>query len=161
MDVDNSACTSLGCILRQGVTDNNEDDNDVWLWYMMIILIMFMIILMIIMVIIIMILVIPMTDFLYKECPWFILHRISNIKSCLVSVICRIINAITKWYKHKFMVAWNWNTWMIPCNFITEVIHSKRGYKNIVRHTAHTIVSWPNPKQWLMIHTSGLMMIIR
>ena len=22
--------------------------------------------------------------------------------------------------------------------------------KNIVRHTAHTIVSWPNPKQWLM-----------
>ena len=34
-------------------------------------------------------------------------------------------------------------------------------YKNIVRHTAHTIVSWPNPKQWLMIHTSGLMMIIR
>ena len=33
--------------------------------------------------------------------------------------------------------------------------------KNIVRHTAHTIVSWPNPKQWLMIHTSGLMMIIR
>ena len=34
-------------------------------------------------------------------------------------------------------------------------------HKNIVRHTAHTIVSWPNPKQWLMIHTSGLMMIIR
>ena len=33
--------------------------------------------------------------------------------------------------------------------------------KNIVRHTAHTIVSWPNPKQWLMIHTSGLIMIIR
>ena len=33
--------------------------------------------------------------------------------------------------------------------------------KNIVRHTTHTIVSWPNPKQWLMIHTSGLMMIIR
>ena len=32
-------------------------------------------------------------------------------------------------------------------------------HKNIVRHTAHTIVSWPNPKQWLMIHTSGLMMI--
>ena len=24
-------------------------------------------------------------------------------------------------------------------------------YKNIVKHTAHTIVSWPNPKQWLMI----------
>ena len=35
--------------------------------------------------------------------------------------------------------------------------------KNIERHTAHTFASWPtcNPKQWLMIHTSGLMMIIR
>ena len=39
-----------------------------------------------------------------------------------------------------------------------SMVHS---HKNIVRHTAHTIVSWPNPKQWLMIHTSGLMMIIR
>ena len=28
--------------------------------------------------------------------------------------------------------------------------------KNIVRHTAHTIVSWSNPKQWFMIHTSAL-----
>ena len=32
--------------------------------------------------------------------------------------------------------------------------------KNIERHTAHTIVSWPNPKQWLIVHTSDLMMII-
>ena len=29
------------------------------------------------------------------------------------------------------------------------------------RHTAHTIVSWPNPKQWVIIHASDLMMIIR
>ena len=34
-------------------------------------------------------------------------------------------------------------------------------HKNIERHTAHTIVSWPNPKQWVIIHTSDLMMIIR
>ena len=33
--------------------------------------------------------------------------------------------------------------------------------KNIGRHTAHTIVSWPNPKQWVIVHTSDLMMIIR
>ena len=33
--------------------------------------------------------------------------------------------------------------------------------KNIERHTAHTIVSWPNPKQWVMAHTYDLMMIIR
>ena len=29
------------------------------------------------------------------------------------------------------------------------------------KHTAHTIVSWPNPKQWVIVHTSDLMMIIR
>ena len=33
--------------------------------------------------------------------------------------------------------------------------------KNIERHTADTIVSWPNPKQWVTVHTSDLMMIIR
>ena len=33
--------------------------------------------------------------------------------------------------------------------------------KNIERHTADTIVSWPNPKQWVIVHTSYLMMIIR
>ena len=28
--------------------------------------------------------------------------------------------------------------------------------KHIERHTAHTIVSWPNPKQWIIVHTSFL-----
>ena len=32
--------------------------------------------------------------------------------------------------------------------------------KNTKRHTAHTIVSWPNPKQWVIVHTPDLMMII-
>ena len=35
------------------------------------------------------------------------------------------------------------------------------GHKNIERHIMHTIVSWPNPKQWVIVHTSDLMMIIR
>ena len=33
-------------------------------------------------------------------------------------------------------------------------------HKNIERHTAHTIVSWPNPKQRVIVKTSDLMMII-
>ena len=33
-------------------------------------------------------------------------------------------------------------------------------HKNLTRRTMHTIVSWPRPKQWLMIHTSDLMMMI-
>ena len=32
---------------------------------------------------------------------------------------------------------------------------------NITRHTAHTVVSWPNPIQWLNIHISDLMMTMR
>ena len=34
-------------------------------------------------------------------------------------------------------------------------------HKNTERHTAHTIVSWPNPKQWVIVHTSDLMIITR
>ena len=34
-------------------------------------------------------------------------------------------------------------------------------HKNTERHIAHTIVSWPNPKQWAIVHTSDLMMMIR
>ena len=33
-------------------------------------------------------------------------------------------------------------------------------HNNIERHTAHTIVSWPNSKQWVIVHTYDLMMII-
>ena len=33
--------------------------------------------------------------------------------------------------------------------------------KNIYRHTADTIVSWPNLIQWAIVHTSYLMMMIR
>ena len=46
----------------------------------------------------------------------------------------------------------------------SEMVESAQMYltlKNIDRHTAHTIVSWPNPKQWIIDHTSDLMMIIR
>ena len=32
--------------------------------------------------------------------------------------------------------------------------------RRIYRHTAHTIVSWPNHKQWVIVHTSQFMMIM-
>ena len=40
-------------------------------------------------------------------------------------------------------------------------LHLKNKNKNAERHTAHTVVWWPNPKQWVIVHTSDLMMIIR
>ena len=45
--------------------------------------------------------------------------------------------------------------------FTKDQLRDKCFHKNIERHTAHTIVSWPNPKQWVIVHTSDLMMIIR
>ena len=48
----------------------------------------------------------------------------------------------------------------IWCYIVAELNHFDKN-KNIERHTAHTIVSWPNPKQWIVVHTSDLMMIIR
>ena len=36
-----------------------------------------------------------------------------------------------------------------------------KNHIDIERHTALTIVSWPNPKQWIMVHTSDFMMISR
>ena len=37
-----------------------------------------------------------------------------------------------------------------------ETLHVKLFLcKNTERHTAHTIVSWPNPKQWVILHTKG------
>ena len=42
-------------------------------------------------------------------------------------------NAITDWYIENFL--------------------DKGSHKNIERHTTHTIVSWPNPKQWVIVHT--------
>ena len=37
-------------------------------------------------------------------------------------------------------------------------VHINTFYKNLERHTVHTIVSWPNPKQWIIVNTSDLMM---
>ena len=41
------------------------------------------------------------------------------------------------------------------------VLQMTYNHKNTERHTAHTIVSWPNPKQWATVHTSDLTMIVK
>ena len=43
---------------------------------------------------------------------------------------------------------------LLPCQNVTN-------HKNIERHTAHTIVPLPNPKQWVIVHTTDLMLMIR
>ena len=53
------------------------------------------------------------------------------------------------------------SAYMINCPYIRYQILALKSPNIKRRHTAHTIVSWPNPEQWLMIHTSNLIMIIR
>ena len=78
-------------------------------------------------------------------------------------------------YQFWFMLTdWNWKvitlTSMSPHGiwkaralhyYCDMTVTRLLAYKNIERHTAHTIVSWPNRKQWVIVHTSDLMMIIR
>ena len=49
----------------------------------------------------------------------------------------------------------------IPPLLTKAYIYAPYQKKNIERHTAHTIISWPNHKQWVIFHTSDLMMMIR
>ena len=50
-----------------------------------------------------------------------------------------------------FKLGYVWIDWKWSSLFI---------YKNKARHAVHTIVSWSNPKQWLMVHTSDSMITI-
>ena len=65
-------------------------------------------------------------------------------------------NLRTKCWVISFRNPWDATDDVIPCYARIYACD-----KNIERHTAHTIVSWPNPKQWVIVHTSDLMMIIR
>ena len=50
-------------------------------------------------------------------------------------------------------------TWVLSASGGTHV--GQPSHKNIERDTAHTIVSWPYFTQWVIVHTSDLMVIIR
>ena len=46
-------------------------------------------------------------------------------------------------------------------SYVMTKLFTCPNHKNLERHIAHTIISWPNPKQWVIVHTSDLMTIIR
>ena len=62
--------------------------------------------------------------------------------------------SVFKWWRHHNNQIWYWQKREFS-NFTQD------DRKHIERHSADTIVSWPNPKQWVTVHTSDLMMIIR
>ena len=84
-----------------------------------------------------------------------------------------LTNYLISFVMNTYIVHQNncWNIWTALKTMIHFLYHyfnayailgyTGQGHKNIKRHTAHTIVSSPNPKQWIIDHTSDLMMIIR
>ena len=56
-------------------------------------------------------------------------------------------------FTHSGHLTYHWG-WITTGHLLSQNV------KNIERHTAHTIVSWPNPKQGQMGHTSDLMMMM-
>ena len=78
--------------------------------------------------------------------PYHIMWPLSSTKKYFN--ICAII-----------MLRNNGNIDIPPGNCEHLFVH--KFYKNIERHTVDTIVSWPSPQQWVIVHTSDLIMIIR
>ena len=115
-----------------------------------------------------------MHPYIYIGTPMYIRMKLPREHSWLYAKITnsaftfRAVPWTGQWFKFVLrhdVIIW---CWKITPNF--RAIHFVRGpcntsgarfTKNIERHTADTIVSWPNPKQWVIVHTSDLMMIIR
>ena len=116
--------------------------------------------------------------------PWTLLSGylfspskfVSNSKMCKQTVKDMLSNKLTMLSKFKKAFSVQRQVNYVACmliaaiDFTGSVYNMSQGlsrfglhipHKNIERHTAHTIVSWPNPKQWVMVHTSDLMMMIR
>ena len=79
----------------------------------------------------------------------------SQLKMSMTQVMACCLIAPSHYLQHGWL-ANNMVLWLS-----TKANFTESAQKNIERHTAHTIVSWPNPKQWVIVHTSDLMMIIR
>ena len=69
--------------------------------------------------------------------------------------------------KHTPYLVMTGEQWDVFCEYSGENWARYNGtalyiciYKNIERNTADSIVSWPNPKQWVIVHTSDLIMMI-
>ena len=78
-----------------------------------------------------------------------------SLRSCTNPFICYpYITPNTVYGCLRFLI-------VIKENSIEAVLYATSHHKNIEKHTVHTIVSWPDPKQWVIVHTSDLMMIIR
>ena len=80
-------------------------------------------------------------------------------------------NVFSRMKMYEFCLRFNWSLFLKVQSTIFQLWFRYIGWrqvivwtnkeKKIVIHRAHSIVSWPNPKQWVIVHTFDLMMIIR
>ena len=97
--------------------------------------------------------------------------------SDVICVISRLISLATWLFVHKLLLFDNKapqsstycpflrvsaNAWWIHSQRAGDADFSMsfRHYESTERHASHIIVSWPNPKQLQMVHTSDLIMMI-
>ena len=101
-----------------------------------------------------------------KLCTYFMRYTVCCAASVYdVAFTRHYYTAMTRvgfigWINDEIMALWHFCHHWSLCGWL----HSDRNVfflKNIEIHSAHTIVWWPNPKQWVIVHTSDLMMIIR
>ena len=75
----------------------------------------------------------------------------------------KALKVLMKQRVHTISFAFNFRMTMVHSylTFITTRGSELGRKKNKKGHAAHIIVSWHNPKQWIIVHTSDLIMIIR
>ena len=81
-----------------------------------------------------------------------------------INQILKIVNDISAIYKQKVSTGSRYLVLKHSVGWATHYFFSvmpQLNCKNIEKHTAHTIIPLPNPKQWQIGDTSDLMMIIR
>ena len=87
-----------------------------------------------------------------------------NLHRALYKCVLMLIEYISRWI---CITKCEYRTSTTPLVLILDKCQSQTYFgcrscdKTIERHTVDTIVSWPNPKQWVIVHTSDLMMIKR
>ena len=75
--------------------------------------------------------------------------------------ICIVYQFLNLRWRRLFKAS-SWQTMIALSRIACYCVHPLKCFnKHKERHTAHTIVPWPNPKQWVIVHTSDSMMMIR
>ena len=107
----------------------------------------------------------PITNIVYIKQHSLEMAAILSLSQCVnTGSVYRMIQKHDTYNLQRFEIpTYFWKWLVISCYKLLFGSKSAifQTHKNIERHTAETIVSWLNPKQWVTVLISDLMMIIR